>query len=106
MLSRNIVRGWGILFCGSALSEVAQAGVISDAPSFSRVLLNILNFLLSVVGIVAILAIAIAGMMYLVSGGDPARAQTAKKYAWASVIGLMIALGALIIVRQISRFLV
>lgn len=92
---------WSIL-CAPSL---ASAGVISDAPSLAEVLLNVLDFILSIVGIVAILSLALSGITYLMAGGDPSRAKTAKRYATASIIGLLIALGALIIVRQIGRLI-
>lgn len=84
---------------------IASAGVISNAPNLSNVLLNVLDFVLSIVGIVAILSLALSGVLYLMSGGDSSQAKTAKQYAVASVIGLLIALGALIIVRQIGRLI-
>lgn len=85
------------------LPRVTMAGVISDAPNLPHVFLNILNFLLSIVGIIAILSAVVAGMMYFFSAGDSSKAEQAKKYVWASVVGLLIALGALIIVRQIGQ---
>lgn len=84
---------------------LARAGVISDAPSLAEVLLNVLDFVLSIVGIVAILSLALSGVLYLTAGSDTSRAEQAKRYAGASVIGLLIALGALIIVRQIGRLI-
>ncbi len=105
MFSKNIFVGAGVLVFGSVLPLIVRAGVISSAPDFSSVLLKILYFLLSIVGIVAILSVAIAGGMYLFSNGDATRIAVAKKYTWMVVIGLAIALGALILVRQIGRLL-
>lgn len=82
-----------------------SAGVISDAPNLTHVFLNVLNFLLSIVGIIAILSMVVSGMMYLFSAGDASKAEQAKKYVWSSVIGLSVALGALIIVRQIAQII-
>ena len=87
------------------MPSLARAGVISDAPSLADVLLNVLDFVLSIVGIIAILSLALSGMLYLTSGGDASQAEKAKRYAGASVIGLLIALGALIIVRQIGKLI-
>ena len=87
------------------LPSLARAGVISDAPSLADVLLNVLDFVLSIVGIIAILSLALSGVLYIASGGDASQAEKAKRYAGASVIGLLIALGALIIVRQIGKLI-
>lgn len=82
---------------------VAQAGVITDAKPLSQILLDALSFLLSVAGIVGIIALVVAGIIYLTAGGDEKRMQLGKKTAVASVIGLMIILGALVLVTQIGK---
>lgn len=82
----------------------AEAGVISDAPSIGEILLNVLQFLLSVVAIVAILATVIAGIRYIVHQ-DTDQASGAKKSLVAIVGGLILILGAFIIVSAIGRFL-
>lgn len=85
--------------------RMTEAGVISDAPSFASVLMKILTFILSAVGIIAILALVISGLMYMLAGGDTDETATAKKYTLASITGLSIALASLIIVKQIIRLL-
>jgi hypothetical protein len=80
------------------------AGVITDATPFSKVLLNILNFLLSVAGIIGILGLVLAGVWYLTANGDQKRIRLAKTAAYASVIGIVIILGALLLVGQIGEF--
>ncbi len=65
----------------------------------------ILTFILSTVGIIAILALVVSGLMYMSAAGDASGVATAKKYALASVIGMSVALAALIIVKQIIRLL-
>lgn len=88
-----------------AVPRMTEAGVISDAPSFASVLMKILTFILSAVGIIAILALVISGLMYMLAGGDTDETATAKKYTLASITGLSIALASLIIVKQIIRLL-
>ena len=87
------------------LINIAQAGVITDAKPVSGILMNVLNFLLSVVGIVGIIGLVVAGIMYLSAAGDEKQMRTAKLIVIASVIGLVLALGALVIVTELSRFL-
>ena len=88
----------------SIVQTVHAAGVIDDATPIAEVAGNILDFLLSVFGILAILALVIAGAMYLLSGGDTERAAQAKRAATYALIGTAVALGALVIVRQIGSF--
>lgn len=90
---------------GLSFVETARAaGVIDDATPVSEVLGNILDFLLSVFGILAILALAVAGLMYLLSSGDAERATQAKRAAMYAGVGVAVAIGALVIIRQIGSF--
>ncbi|MEI8096559.1 MAG: hypothetical protein WCG73_00415 [Candidatus Moraniibacteriota bacterium] len=77
--------------------SVAHAGVISDAPKISSLLLNILNFLLSIIGISGIIGLVISGVMYLTAGGNEERMRSAKNMIIASVTGMVIALGSLML---------
>lgn len=87
------------------LVETAYAaGVIEDATPIAEVLANILQFLLSLAGILAILSLAISGVLYMVSNGDEQRAGTAKKAMLFSVIGIAVILAAFVIVAQVADF--
>lgn len=82
----------------------AHAGVITSAPDITTILGNVLNFLLSIIGVVAIIGLVIAGGMYLTAGGDMRKIALAKRMVVASVIGIIVALGALVIVSQLAAF--
>lgn len=82
----------------------AWAGVITDAKPVTALLVNILNFLLSVVGVVGIIAAVVSGAYYLTANGDEDRARQAKRIMTAAVIGLGIVLGALVVVNQLIGF--
>jgi len=84
--------------------EIAHAGVISDAPSISTVGINILNFLLQVAGIIAIISLVLAGMVYALSAGDTKRAALAKHAVQASIVGIIMAMSGMIVVRFIGQF--
>jgi hypothetical protein len=86
------------------LIEVAKAGVITDAPTFQDIGSNVLNFLLSIVGIIAIIALVVSGIMYLISFGDERRMEIAKKSVKYSIIGIVIALGAMVLVKMVGQF--
>jgi hypothetical protein len=80
------------------------SGPIDTAPRLATVLTNILNFLLSVVGVVGIIGLVIAGALYFFSAGDMRRAQSAKKAALASVVGIVLALGGYVLILTITQF--
>lgn len=84
----------------------ARAGVITDAPSLSTGFLKILDFLLSIAGILAIIGLVIAGALYFFSAGDLRRIDLAKRAAFMSVLGIIVVLGAWVVVRQITEFFV
>lgn len=73
-------------------------------PTLVQIGLNILKFLLSIIGILTIIMLVVSGMGYMTSGGDETRAKSAKSMATYAAIGLALALAALILVRQIARF--
>ena len=84
--------------------SIAHAGVISDAPTFQQIGVNILFFLLSAFGIIAILSLVVSGIMYFFSAGDKTRMETAKKSAEQAILGIIIAMGSMIIVKFIGGF--
>lgn len=83
---------------------VAHAGSIGDAPKAATLLRNILDFVLSIAGIAGIIALVVAGSLYLSAGGDMRRAMLAKRAAIASVIGIAVVLSAWIIIDQLAAF--
>lgn len=86
--------------------EVAHAGLIADAPRISEVLINALQFLLRLFGVVAIIGLVISGILYLTAGGSENQLKFAKRSFFYSIVGVIVALGALIIVKQISDLLI
>lgn len=74
------------------------------APSIKDIALNTLNFLLGVVGTITIIMLVVGGIMYLTSAGDENKIDTAKKIVKWSIVGIAVALAALVIVRQIAKF--
>jgi len=87
------------------LINVAQAGVISSAPNIPQLLLNILNFLLQIFGIIAIIALVVSGIIYLTSFGNEERAKLGKKSFTYSIIGIAVALTGFIIIKTIEGML-
>jgi len=87
------------------LINIARAGAIDEAPGIPELLLNILNFLLQIFGIVAIISLIVSGIIYLTASGDEDRIKLGKKSATYSVIGIIVALAGMIIIRTTEGFL-
>lgn len=65
--------------------------------------LAILDILLRVAGFVAVVAIIIAGVEHIFSGGDAQKAAAARSRLWNSIIGLALAMTATAIVTFIGN---
>ena len=84
---------------------VAQAAsAINDAKPVLGILSGVLNFLLSVIGVVGIIGVGISGFLYLTAAGDETQIRRAKQVGTTAAIGLVVALGALVLVTQLSSF--
>ncbi|HRY82439.1 MAG TPA: TrbC/VirB2 family protein [Candidatus Moranbacteria bacterium] len=82
--------------------DVAGTG---STLTIKMIAVNVLNFLLSIFGIIAIISLVIGGGMYLTAYGDEKRIDTAKKIITYAIIGIVVALSALVVVRQISSLI-
>ncbi|NTW76026.1 MAG: hypothetical protein HGB34_03940 [Candidatus Moranbacteria bacterium] len=87
------VLGWGG-------SEVPSE--VSGARSATEVAQSVLDFLLSIVGLLAMIMLVIGGLMYFAAAGDEKRADTAKGIVKYSIMGIALAIVSLIIVRTIA----
>lgn len=83
---------------------VDASNSIAGAQSFTQIATKVLNFLLSIVGIIAIIMLVFGGFTYLTSAGDENRAETGKKIVTYAVIAITVALSALVLVTQVTKF--
>lgn len=84
-------------------SEVNTDGL--TGPTFYEIGVRVLNLLLSIVGIIAIISLVIGGGMYLTAYGDEKRIDTGKKIVTYSIIGIIVALSAVVIVEQVNSLI-
>lgn len=76
--------------------------IVNKAYTLKDIAVNVLNFLLSVTGIVAIIGLIAGAIFYLTSYGDEERMEKGKKILVASIIGIVVAFASLVIVRQVA----
>ncbi len=80
--------------------------VVNSLPPETRTLtaiaLSVLQFLLSIVGVLAIIMLVVGGIMYMTAAGNEDRIDTGKKIVTYSIVGIAVALAALVIVTQIA----
>jgi len=92
------ILGWG--------NDKINNPEVSGALTLAQIATNLLNFLLALVGVLGIIMMVIGGTMYLSSAGNEKKIDTAKSITKWAIIGIAVALAALVIVRQIARFFV
>lgn len=96
--------------CPTGTDEEGSTGVCVPTTTktglsnmeIGALMLNIANWLLGFVAALAIVMIIIAGIMYITSAGDEERSKTAQKILTWAIVGLVIAILALIIVKTVS----
>jgi hypothetical protein len=79
-------------------------GEVSGAKSIAEIAFSVLNFLLSIVGVLAIIMLVVGGIMYLTSAGDEDRIDDGKKIFKYALLGIVIALASLVLVKQLATF--
>ncbi|KKP98492.1 MAG: hypothetical protein US25_C0004G0009 [Candidatus Moranbacteria bacterium GW2011_GWE1_36_7] len=92
----------------SLLKELANivgwGTAVPAALSLSEIAVRVLNFLLGTMGIVALVMMVIGAIMYLTSAGDEDRINQGKDIFKYAIIGLILAMSAMVLVTQIARF--
>ena len=89
----SIVLGW-------------STGSGGAAKTISEIAMDILKFLLGIIGALAIIMLVAGGIVYTTSAGDEDRVDMGKNMIKYSIIGLIVALLSLAIVRQVAEILI
>lgn len=78
-----------------------DAGGSTGLPtgSITDIVKNVMNWLLTMIGVFAVIGFAIAGVLYLTSAGDEDRAKKAKSAMVASIVGVIVALVGLVALK-------
>ena len=76
---------------------------LPDAPDgIEGILTGILNWLLTIIGIIALIAFIISGLQYFLAAGDERIVETAKRNIMYSIIGIIVALSGFVIIQAID----
>lgn len=113
----NILDAWAIrflvpvflLFFCLVLPNTSLAQVILPDPlggsTFAIVIQNVLDYIRTIIGVLAILMFVWAGILFISSAGNESRLSQAKKVAWYAVVGLAIGLAGTALVELIQSIL-
>lgn len=79
---------------------------VGTSLSLLEIMTNVLSFLLTIIGIIAIIMLVLGGFLYLTAAGNEDQIDRGKKIVKYSVMGILIALAALVLVKQVAGFFV
>lgn len=77
---------------------------VSGAPTIATIALRTLDFLLSIVGTIALIMLIVGAIMYLTAAGSEDQIDKGKKLFKYALIGITVALASLVVVKQIAVF--
>lgn len=92
------------VFTKNLSSECLDQGLCTKCD-FAQIIVNVFNFILSIVGALAVGSFIFVGIRYLTAGGSPEKIQSAKSGAFYTVAGLILVLVAWLIVNFILEAL-
>jgi len=94
----------GVNFAGAQVYEplVQIPGLPPGAVNLSMYLVGLYDFLLSIVGIVAVMMLIIGGMRYITAAGNQAAVSDAKDIITSALAGLLLAILSWVIVAEIN----
>ncbi|MEX0888185.1 MAG: hypothetical protein WDZ67_02310 [Patescibacteria group bacterium] len=84
----------------------ASATGVPEISGIFCVLVNIINYLLSIGAAVSFIMLVYGGFQYMIAGGDEKAITVAKNTITYAVLGLVIILGAILIVNSILGTLI
>jgi len=90
---------------GKGIEIPPDTGLPSNPGLVKGIITNVANWLLGIIGILALIGFVIAGAQYFLVATDEKMMETAKKTAQASAIGIAIALSGYIVIAAIEKIL-
>ncbi|HLN19411.1 MAG TPA: hypothetical protein VK255_04565, partial [Patescibacteria group bacterium] len=76
-----------------------------SSSGIAGILSNLLIWLLSIFGGIAIISFIVSGVQYFLAAGDEKMMQSAKRNATFSIIGVVVALSAYVVIQAIDTLL-
>jgi glucose uptake protein GlcU len=89
-----------------ALAQYARpTGTGLPEGILGTIIINVMNWLLIIVGIIGVISFVIAGIIYLTSAGDDNKAKTAKAAMTYAIVGIVVALMGYVIIQAVDTML-
>jgi hypothetical protein len=91
---------------GSEFQSQQDILVKNDTSLICDYIVAIYKYAIAIVGIIAVLAVAIGGVMWIVAAGNSGRISEGKEWIISGLLGLLLALGSFMILSTINKDLV
>ena len=89
---------------GQVNADYIAEGDVPTIYGLEAIVANILNIIIGLAGVVLLLMLIGGGFGYITSGGDKEKAAKAKNTLTYAILGLVVILGAWLIIRLIEEF--
>ncbi|MDR3559761.1 MAG: hypothetical protein P4L62_05110 [Candidatus Pacebacteria bacterium] len=89
----------------SSTTSLPNVGLPSSSGGIQPILSNFLNWLLGIIGILAIISFVISGFQYFFAATDSKTLESAKRNLTYSIIGIIVALSGYIVIQAINAAL-
>lgn len=100
-----VVFSFSTVYAAEGDGVVIPTGTGLSGATVKDILTALLNWLLEIVGIIAIIGFVVSGIQYIVSTGNDKMMESAKKNMMYSLIGITVALAAYVIIKAIDSIL-
>lgn len=97
-LKKVAIGGWD-------LTDVSGFDLPDPIEGIYGIISNILDWLLTLIGIAGVIGFIISGLMYLTSAGEEKKVTNAKNAMLASIYGIIVALSGVIVVTAVDYML-
>ncbi len=84
--------------------EGGDKSLLPDAPIY-EIVAGTMDWLLAILGFIAIIGFVISGIMYLTAAGNDGQLKTAKEAMKWSIIGVAVALSGYVVILAVDTWL-
>jgi len=92
----------GFLWAPVVLAQALPAGTAVTLGTLQILITQIANFLIIVGGIIAVIAILVSGIKYMMAGDDTAKVKSAQEGLKTAIIGTFVVLGLGVILSTVA----
>ncbi len=95
----------GVMLATSAASAFAAIESPIGPQTPEELLEKVFAYILGIVGVLALILLAVGGIQYMTSGGDKFAVEKARGRITAAVVGLLVTFGAWLVINIIGNIL-